>query len=204
MTPADISSSPLIQSPAFVFKKVRWRLAAGWPLRLAALLTAILIYGAFSSPTPEALGPAEIAVGMLLFMAAGGPRVMAVFWQRPRAGWARAGQALLFYGLSVPVIVGLFSGSTAVAMVRDVIPFLFMLLPLFLQSLVPRQVERRQEITIAVMLAGLGFAGARREDGGAGRLGRFLASIILAGPDLSGQRADRLIHRLATDRLGWP
>ncbi|MCF8495313.1 MAG: hypothetical protein K9G62_01455 [Alphaproteobacteria bacterium] len=64
---------------------------------------------------------------------------------------------LLLFGLTVPLIVGALGGHASALMIRDVIPFLFFLLPLFLTRLCG--VEKRPDITlIAIQGAGLMFA----------------------------------------------
>lgn len=99
------------------------------------------------------MGAAEIATGLLLIAAAGGWQAVRAFRFAARPAWERAGQALLFYGLTVPVIAGLFNGAGASLMLRDLIPFLFFLLPLFL----PPFADRRAA-TAAVAAAGFLFA----------------------------------------------
>jgi hypothetical protein len=46
--------------------------------------------------------------------------------------WLRPARLLLLYGLSVPLVVGLLQGHPLSLISRDIIPFLFLLLPLFL------------------------------------------------------------------------
>src|SRR4051812_36752154 len=96
------------------------------PLLLAA---AILLYAAAGSPTPDNPGIVEALIGALLLLAAEPGSAASIF--HPRAPWRRAGQALALYGLSVPVIGGLAHGAGLTAILRDIIPFLFLLLPFF-------------------------------------------------------------------------
>ncbi len=122
-------------------------------IRLMAFLAAMAVYALAGTPTPDRFGPAEIFVALCLVVAAGGWQVAYLFRQVPSMPWRRAGQTLLFYGLSIPVIAGIFSGSAPGLMLRDVIPFLFFLLPLFLPVF-----SNRRLVTAAVAAAGLVFS----------------------------------------------
>src|SRR5687768_12718383 len=111
---------------------MRSRIFLSADIRLIAFISAVLIYGLAGTPTPDRMGVAEIATGLLLIAAAGGWQAVRAFRFTARPAWERAGQALLFYGLTVPVIAGLAGGGSITLMLRDLIPFLFFLLPLFL------------------------------------------------------------------------
>lgn len=89
------------------------------PWRVLFFFIGLLCYAAFSSPTPDRFGWAETTVLIFLGMSA-----------TLRAGNLVSGSAIfLGYGLTVPVILGLVRGHDLVAMVRDLIPFLFLFLP---------------------------------------------------------------------------
>ena len=124
--------------------------------RAAVLTTAILLYGAAGSPTPDNPGMVEALTGGLLILAAG-PSAMASLLT-PRAPWQKAALALALYGLTVPVLGGLANGSGVVAMLRDVIPFLFLLLPFFMTMSAATEESSRFMLTAAIVLAGVMFA----------------------------------------------
>ncbi len=104
-------------------------------IRAIAFIGALLIYALFSTPTPDHIGLAECLVmaGLIAAMGVGGlmqagnlrVAVDEPFWMMPA-------RLLLVYGLSVPLITGLVQGHPASLIARDVIPFLFLLLPLLL------------------------------------------------------------------------
>lgn len=127
-------------------------------LKLAALLGAIFIYALFSSPTPDHPGWAEALTGLLLIAAVGLPRSFSLLTRLPPRGWQRAAWALMIYGLSAPLIAGLFSGNAVGAMLRDIIPFLFFLLPLFLYAPLHGQKHAVPALIAAVCFAGITFA----------------------------------------------
>lgn len=106
-------------------------------LRLGALVLALATYGALSDPTPDRLGPAEIAVGVLLLLAVGplqaGATVLTAGVRRPRRlphevpGWL-----LLVFGLGVSTWLGVTAGWNLGDVARDLLAHLFFLAPLFL------------------------------------------------------------------------
>lgn len=124
----------------------------------AALIAALLLYAARGTPTPESFGMAEALVALLLVAAAGPVGVMAALAPGQAMPWMRAAQGLLLYGLSVPVIVGLVRGNDPALMLRDVIPFIFLLMPLLLYPLVRGSTARLVVLTMAAATVGLAFS----------------------------------------------
>ena len=106
-------------------------------LRLFLFLGALGVYALAGSPTPDNPGIPEILIGVLLVLAAGLPAAANALRVEPRAPlWRGVGSVLLIYGLSIGVVVGSARGAAGALMLRDMIPFLFLLLPLFLMPLV--------------------------------------------------------------------
>jgi hypothetical protein len=125
---------------------------------MTALLLALLLYACFGSPTPERFGWPEVSIALLLVGAVGTASAL-----RP-LGIGKAipsslagGQALLLYGLLCPVIGGVLQGSDPAIILRDVIPFLFFLLPLFCVHLAEDKALPGFLIPVAIF-AGLCFA----------------------------------------------
>ncbi|MDB5491887.1 MAG: putative rane protein [Micavibrio sp.] len=123
-------------------------------LRLAAFVAACMVYGIFASPTPGDLGLVEITVAICLIIAVSPLRALQSVLRLHRPSWATAGQALLVYGLSVPVVAGLGGGHDPVLILRDMIPFGFLLLPLFMQGWRPDL----RVVAAAVAFIGVAFA----------------------------------------------
>ncbi|HTK85461.1 MAG TPA: hypothetical protein VL625_10290, partial [Patescibacteria group bacterium] len=96
------------------------------------LTSAIFVYAVAGSPTPDKLSFTEVLTGLLLVLASASFLFQKVSEAAPP--WRIRAQTLLLYGLSVPLIVAFTAGTEPVAIVRDVIPFLFMLIPFFIQS----------------------------------------------------------------------
>lgn len=94
--------------------------------RAVAFLLAGTVYGAFGSPTPSSFGMPEIIVGILLAIAVGADGAQRAI------NSAQAGRWYLLYGLSVTLLLAVMNGHGAGLIARDVVPFLFLFLPLFL------------------------------------------------------------------------
>jgi hypothetical protein len=128
-------------------------------IQFGLLALAIAVYGGFSSPTPDGFGWAEAAVALLLILAVGMRRAgMALAPQRRMPSLRFAGWMLLVYGLSVPVAGGIVRGHDAGLIIRDVIPFLFWLMPLFLAPLLMQRPSYAPVMTVCAGLAGAVFA----------------------------------------------
>ncbi|MCK6417615.1 MAG: hypothetical protein L6Q57_01585 [Alphaproteobacteria bacterium] len=111
------------------------------PLRSLCLGLALLIYGLAGSPTPDRPGAVEIAISTFLMGAAGMSGLMNVFrYKGDNPLWFSSGQFFLFFGLSVPLLMGFLGGNDPVLIFRDVIGLLFLALPLVLTRLDARWV----------------------------------------------------------------
>jgi hypothetical protein len=125
----------------------------------ASLAAALLIYACFGTPTPDRPGWAEAAIGLLLLAAVGPGRAFAAI-SLPREGalWRKAGWLLLLYGLTAPVAGGLIAGRGLGLMIRDIVPFIFMLMPLFLAPLFTGRPDFRRQLFSLAVLLGVAFA----------------------------------------------
>lgn len=136
-----------------------------WPVGKAgigfwALCAAILVYALSGSPAPESFGWSQFLTGLLLVVAAGAGGVMQIV-RVPRAGdplWIRAGWALCLYGLSVPLLSGIALGHVGAHILRDVIPFLFMMMPFLLWPLLTARRKDAEVLSLLVALSGFIFA----------------------------------------------
>ncbi|HEY0902168.1 MAG TPA: hypothetical protein VGD95_08600, partial [Micavibrio sp.] len=112
------------------------------PLRVIAFIAALLVYAGFSAPTPDHIGPAELIVLAGLLAAMGAAGIMQALHLRLSSSaatgvmpfWVMPARILLLYGLSVPLITGLAQGHPLSLILRDMVPFLFLLLPLFIPA----------------------------------------------------------------------
>lgn len=125
-------------------------------LRLGAFFLAVLIYGVFGSPTPDMPGVIEAVIAGLLVVSVGVRNLGKLFQFRGNGDvpdYYLAGRFLLFWGLICGLAVGAVQGNAVSHIVRDVIPFLFFLLPLFVRDLFAR------ERSYAVFVGGACFVG---------------------------------------------
>jgi len=126
------------------------------------LCAAILIHGAFGTPTPDAAGFAEILIGTLLVITVGAGSLYGLIHHISATGWVRSGQYLLIYGVSLPLLVGLTAGHNLSLVLRDIIPFLFMLMPLFFRHTLENAGQGRVRLVLTLAIAGAGFLFAAR------------------------------------------
>lgn len=119
----------------------------GLSARHVSMALAFGLYAVFSSPTPDIYRFTELAIFILL-----------IFSVKLHIGnMPGSGIILLIYGLSVPFITSLVKGYDFFLILRDFIPFLFLLMPLFFQY------QNKQDRNFLVWLAaGIGFAFALR------------------------------------------
>lgn len=90
------------------------------PIQNLSFLMAMMIYAVFGSPTPDIFGFSEVFIALFLVVAVGFSDVKNV------------SIVALGYGLTLPVIIGIVAGNSVSDLIRDIIPFLFLCLPLFL------------------------------------------------------------------------
>ncbi len=137
--------------------------------RFSCLIAAVFFYALWGSPTPDHPGWPEILTGALLVLAAGlhSPLEVLHFDGRGPA-WRGAAQMLLIYGFSVALLAAALRGQGAGLVLRDILPFLFLLLPLFLADLFGGP-GRTKKLAWAVVFLGCVFAARSvfaREEGG--------------------------------------
>lgn len=132
--------------------------------RATCLFFGCLTYALFGSPTPDVLSFAEVVIFVLLILSIGIGRVHDVLIsgrivQSDRVRlWKIFGRFAVLYGLSVPMLVGVVNGHNVYGLARDVIPFLFLFLPLFLFPLIRARPHYFRSVLFAVLLIGMMFA----------------------------------------------
>ena len=129
-------------------------------MRPVFFLLAAVLYGVWGSPTPSAFGMVEMGIGIVLILSIGPARGMRAAIMRQEFHWGQAGQILLLYGLTIPLIAGFMAGNDPGHIIRDLIPFLFLLLPLFVQDWQGASEAGKRMLAGAVAFIGVTF-GAR-------------------------------------------
>jgi hypothetical protein len=133
-------------------------------IRMAGLIVTLAVYGLFGVPAPGRLTWHEIAVGGGLVLASGVIRPLLVgtgfMLIDPKARLHDVvGTAAFNYLLWIPLLRGVLSGTDADDIVRDVIPLMFLFLPVLLGSMDMESVSRR---ILAPGLAAVGVVFALR------------------------------------------
>jgi O-antigen ligase len=129
--------------------------------RFCLFCLVIIVYAVFGYPTPDTPGAAEIMIGLGLIFSIGLPqaafRLLVSKAEEPL--WMKPARLLLLYGLSIPLLMALLSGNETGAIVRDLIPFLFMLLPFFIFDLLRQTPLPTDRLILAlIVFSGLAFA----------------------------------------------
>ncbi len=128
--------------------------------RLSCFFLACLIYGVFGSPTPNSPGFIEITVGALLIFAVGGAgcgyAVRCLTFREDRE--SARGAAFLAYGLTFPLLAAFLSGHALSAIVRDLLPFLFLFCPLFFAPLFSKRRADARVVLWCLIAIGLFFS----------------------------------------------
>nr|WP_207457989.1 hypothetical protein [Azospirillum sp. SYSU D00513] len=113
--------------------------------RLSTLVLALAVYGALSVPAPPELRFAELAIGALLALTAGLWRPLTVVTGhalRGRGGgrdaWELLGILALAWLLWVPLLRGAWQGWSLANTLRDVVPLLYLFLPVMLVPVLRR------------------------------------------------------------------
>ncbi len=106
-----------------------------YTIRFCLLCFAMIFYGMYGFPTPDQPGLVEVVLAALLFSAvsfSGLWKAVVFDFQGPL--WFVAGQVYLIFALTVPFLIGIASGHAFWSVFRDLVPFLFMMLPVFLRD----------------------------------------------------------------------
>lgn len=130
-------------------------------LRFCSLMSAMAVYAFRGSPTPDNPGWPEVLTGLLLLAAVGvkgGIRALTISFSAPMKLWQIGGKLFLLYGLSVPLIGGGMAGHGAAEVLRDILPFAFFLMPVFLTENFEKRPEYGRYLLFAAIALGFVFA----------------------------------------------
>jgi len=91
---------------------------------------ALCVYAWAGSPTPDRPGLTEGGIAALLFLSVGGMGGLAKIWHVQSMPMIKISLLLALYGISIPLIHGLGAGHDVGYIIRDLVGFCFVLLPL--------------------------------------------------------------------------
>ncbi len=128
----------------------------GW--RIFALVLGCAVYGGFGAPTPDVFGWPEMCVAAALVFAVGAGGVREALSFGPAAYWKRSGQALLAFGVVVPMVMAAMAGHERAAILRDFAPFLFMMLGVFMADVFDKRPQSFMALAICVGGIGVFFS----------------------------------------------
>lgn len=127
--------------------------------RAICFFASCTLYATVGSPTPDHFGWPEILIGLLLALSIGVGRARdAILQPLKNRFWKTAGQVFLIYGLSVPLLVAALSGHSITVILRDVFPFLFLFLPMFLLPLIRARPYYFRSCLFVILLIGFLFS----------------------------------------------
>ena len=136
------------------------------PLPVLSFITAVFIYALWGTPTPNTpqIFPEGI-IALCLIMAIGVQGLRGIYMRgrgdigdhNDNNGILTSAQILLIYGLSAPLLLAFIHGHNLRLVIRDLAPFLFLLLPLFLSSRL-HELKAEKYVLYGVLFIGLSFA----------------------------------------------
>lgn len=131
-------------------------------IKLCALLGLFFLYGMFGSPTPDNPSYIEAAIALLLIISIGWSGLSHSFQFSFRSDSYLSPylfiKVFLVFGLSVPVIIGLTNPPNLNLMLRDIIAFLFLLLPVFFIPLIQNEKKLERALLIGIVSVGAVFS----------------------------------------------
>lgn len=146
------------------------RAAATGQWRLWGFALALLVYGLASAPAPPGLRPQEAAVfaGIALLVGIGGPwRFFSGLGLARAPSVMAAGSVIVTWLLCQGLVRGLWNGWGLTDMMRDVVPMLFLALPLLLAPALGRlSGDQADRLADVAALAGVIFTLRWWRDGG--------------------------------------
>lgn len=129
------------------------------PASFLFLALAIVLYALFGSPTPDNPGLVEALIGGLIVLAVGigGLRGL-VDLRLERSVYLKCLQVLFLCGLILPSISGVYYGNDPMLILRDVLAFAFLALPLFLAEKFAADETISRLLPVLLAFAGIAFA----------------------------------------------
>ena len=129
--------------------------------RLVCFVFALGLYALWGSPTPNNPDWVEGTIALLLFLAIGWQRIVQnfLFYKDQKVErWELSGKILLLYGFTLSLIVAILQGNELGIIIRDLIAFLFLCLPLFFVMFLKERQQRKKAFTILCFIIGLVFS----------------------------------------------
>ncbi|MFA5592625.1 MAG: hypothetical protein WCY59_00070 [Anaerovoracaceae bacterium] len=127
------------------------------PVFFFCLVSALILYGLFGSPTPDNPGMAELGIGGFLILAVLLSGFAAQeFFILGQNFFLKSLQVFFITGLIVPTVTGVYYNNDQGLILRDLLSFMFLGLPLFLAGKIAE--DRSMVRWLAIVMAGCGVA----------------------------------------------
>lgn len=132
-------------------------LVMSFSVSMFCLFGAVLVYGLFGSPTPDNPGLTETFLAVCLLVAVGWRGLLNLVDIKSKStAFLKYLQLLFIVGLVVPTLSALFWDNDHHLMLRDILAFLFLGLPLFFKDRL-NEARVQKYLPFVVMLAGFLF-----------------------------------------------
>ncbi len=132
---------------------------AAFPVSILCLFVAMIVYGLSGSPTPDNPGLPEILIGFFLLVGAGmGAIVRFRTFDRSESIFFRLLHVVFLVGLILPTATGIYNGNDQALILRDILAFSFLCLPLFVMHVFDDQSRARQLLPWLMTFVGAVFA----------------------------------------------
>jgi len=126
-----------------------------WPL-----IVVFVVYGIWGSPTPDSPGLVEAILGILIILSIKPKGFLGAISHKNNQDSAfKCAQVLLLYGFIISLTLSLMQANNIVLIARDLIGFLFMLLPIFYYAQLSDHSERNQPFFQKIFFRGALFIG---------------------------------------------
>ncbi len=122
------------------------------------LIFAVLIYALFGSPTPDHPGWVEAVVGALMILSIGSAGFLkALSFKRPKGFYLNGLYLFFIAGLIVPSFAAIYAGNDPSLIIRDILAFMFLGLPLFLSARLKSYPDAAHIFSYVLIFTGLSF-----------------------------------------------
>ncbi|HPF78474.1 MAG TPA: hypothetical protein PLF01_04180 [Alphaproteobacteria bacterium] len=129
--------------------------------RLLFFILALCLYALWGSPTPDNPGMVEAVIAVLLMLSLGtSPSFIRLFYSLPQSQekWFLAAMVFALYGFSVPFITALMHQTEITVILRDLIGFVFLCLPLFFVPFVQGNTDGQKFFLFTLIVIGVVFS----------------------------------------------
>ena len=135
-------------------------------VRVICFFAGLFLYALGSSPTPDSLGASEYLIAFLLLLSVTSQSLLSIFKLKFRndgkdklLSWFLMCSKIVFLaGLIIPTVMGIWSGNAFHNILRDLVAWVFLFLPLFFYNSFHTRINHIALLLFGVLTIGIGFA----------------------------------------------